>query len=196
MMTDRERFCAIVWNMPRIQSDAIVCLAGEDAQERAEVAAQLMKLGGGPFIVATGGVQDPPRRVDAKHVAPMLYGMGIAPDRVIVENASQHTREQADAVVAMAIEESWHRLSLVASHYHTPRAFLTFLASLKTRNVEDVTQLVAAPVRHVPWWKAPAGMTMTRLELLAVEYAKVDAYAGDVATVEEGLRYLEYWEGR
>jgi len=198
MISDRDRFCAIVSNGPLLRADASVVLCGEDAEERAKIAVQILKTGGAPFIVLSGGRQDPPRIVGAKALAGVVYGMGIAPDRVLVENESQHTRQQADAVVNMAIRESWHRLLLVASPYHQYRAFLTFVQALKDRKADEAIQVINVPASQLPWGKAPNGMTQTRLELLSVEFDKIDDYGTtrDVASYADGLSYLSYWEGR
>ena len=56
--------------------------------------------------------------------------------------------------------------------------------------------IVPAPARQVNWFTAPEHMTETRVELLAVEYGKIDTYGqrGDVASYQKGLDYIQSWE--
>jgi len=194
-VTPRDRFLAVLGAGPLLRGDAIVVLAGEDAEPRLAVAAELLRTGGAPRVVVTGGKHEPPRWLGAEALRVKLYALGVAPDRVLVESASQHTAEQARAVVALASEHGWARLLLVASAYHLPRAFLTFVRALHDYGGLIRVQLIPVPAAHTPWWGAPAGTTETRLALYERELAKIEAYADDVATYEDGLVYLEHWEG-
>lgn len=192
----RERFCTVLAHGPLLQADAIVVLCGEDGEERLKVGAELMLSGGASQIVLSGGQDDGVRWLGADRLCPVLMGKGVAFDRIYVEGASQNTREQAVAVVARAATQEWGRLLLVASAYHAPRAFLTFLKVLQEFDLTEQIQLVSVPASHTPWFKAPAGMETTRLALLEEEFRKIEAYREHVATYEEGLAYLKYWEGR
>lgn len=194
----REQFCAVLASGPLLQSDAIILLAGEDAEARAKTAAELFRQGAAPVIVVTGGVNNPPRQVHAESVAAMLLGLGVAPDRILLEPTAQHTREQAVATAAMAKAAPWKRIILVASPYHMPRAFLTFLRALEESELTETVRIVPCPTSHVAWFEAPPGVGMVRLGLLADEFAKCEDYAtkGHVATWRNGLAYLEHWEWR
>jgi len=193
-LTARERFMAILSNGPLLQSDAVVVLCGEDAVPRLEIAAQLMFSEGAKLVVLTGGKHDPPRWQGANELTPKLMGMGVAHSRILLDAISTNTREQAVNIVDRAIEGGWKRLMLVASPYHSYRAFLTFLRALQEREVDKAIQLVMVPASQVPWWSAPDGMEQTRIELLDTELAKMAQYGAHVASYEEGLEYLAYWE--
>lgn len=186
-MTDQTRYLAALFTAPLLPADAIVVLCGEDADARAAVALELFAQGAAPVIVCAGGLSDPPRRRDARHVSTRLLAEGVAPDRLIVETGSTNTHEQAVHVVEMAVANDWKRLIVVASGYHLPRAFLTFVKAVGDRAI----RLVPMAPTQLSWWDCPPGMTETRLALLATDLAKVDEYAADVATVAEGLAYLQ-----
>ncbi len=193
MSTDaREQFEREVLTHPQIQSDAIILLAGEDALFRAHTAMHLFSTGGGPFLVVSGGRHGPPRHVGAPEVRKYLIGKGVDPERIIVDDGSQNTREQAVAVVAMAVEESWHRIILVASSYHLPRAFLTFVKALQDAGATDAIQIVPMPARTF-WGQPPLGCDATRRDLFATEREKIELYTEHVASYEDGLAYLERW---
>lgn len=201
MISDRERFCVVLASGPLLRGDAIVVLAGEDAEARGAVALELFRQGAAPVVVCSGGIQDPPRRLSGDAAGALLLARGLAPDRILIEPASQNTREQAVNVLALAIANEWHRLLLVASPYHLPRAFLTFLKAIQEADglvphACDTIQLVAVPASQMPWWGSPPGTSALRLDLLADEYEKIHRYREHVAGYAEGLAYLRYWEGK
>jgi uncharacterized SAM-binding protein YcdF (DUF218 family) len=195
-LSAREQFAAVLYTGPLLKSDAIIVLCGEDADPRVDVAAQLLMTGGAPRIVLSGGKHKPPRWQGAEALRATLMGKGIAHDRIILESASQHTREQAVNVVSMAMSEGWRRLLLVASSYHMPRAFLTFVRVLTEHGQEQVIRVVPVPASHSAWGASPAGMSLTRMELLGIETRKAEEYRPHVASYEDGLAYHEWWEGR
>lgn len=196
LATDRERFLALLLTGPLLKADAIVVLCGEDVVPRADIALQLWKQGAAPGIVFSGGKQDPPRWVGAEAMRLDFLGRGVAPDRIMVEDVSQNTREQAINVVAMAIEKEWKRLLLVASGYHLPRAFLTFLRALEDVDATETIRLVPVPASQSAWRLPPDGMEESRFALLDAEFAKVEEYILDVARYRHGIEYLSFWEGK
>lgn len=194
-VTDREKFCAVLASGPLMRGDAIVLLEG-DGQARIPAAVELLRQGAGPFIVVTGGRDEPPYCITAERMAGRLMGLGVAPDRLIVDNDSTNTREQAVNVIKIAVEHDWKRLLLVASPYHAPRAFLTFLKAIKDEGRDTDLHLVMVPASHTPWFGKPDGLEATRLDLLADEYEKIERYGtqGHVASYEDGIAYLKRWE--
>ena len=196
-LTNRERFCAVLWSGPLLSADAIIVLAGEDGVARAQTAVELFRSGAAPVIVLSGGLHQPPRIQSGEHLSSIVLGGGVAPDRIFHEPAL-HTQEQATAITALSVEQHWRRLLLVASPYHLPRAFLTFVRALHQAQQHETIRLVAVPASHTFWFHAVPGAPAeeTRLATLAVEFEKCGRYAEHVATWSEGLDYLRYWEGR
>jgi uncharacterized SAM-binding protein YcdF (DUF218 family) len=187
-ISDRERFLATLAYRPASSADTIVCLAGEEGESRALAAASLFKMGLGQGILVTGGRHEPPTHIGAKLLTTLILGHGIAHDRVITDEKPQHTREQAVAVVAQAVEKGWKRLTLVASDFHMPRAALSFIRALNEAGCAREVCIVPAAVLG----------TGRFLERLTAELAKVDEYCalGHVASYTEGLEYLCHWESR
>lgn len=196
-MSERDRFLAVLATQSLSRAHAIVLLAGEDGDRRADTAAALIQQRVAGTIICAGGLHTPPRSVDGEYLARYLLGKGVAPDAVIVESGSQNTREQAVNVLDLAAANDWTRLVLVASPYHMARAFLTFVQrATETDRARDVRLLHYPAV--VPWWTCPPGHTETRFELLARDAEKTAYYQalGHVATYADGLAYLRLWEGQ
>ena len=175
------------------RADAAVLLCGEDAGPRGAVAVSLLASQAVPLIVAAGGKHDPPRWLGAEDIQRELYAKGVMPGRVVLEADSTNTREQAVNVVRMAQSAGWTSLILVASNYHAPRAFLTFLKALADADLDGTIRLMSAPAR-APWCQAPEGMRLTRWQLRLRELRKIEDYANHVASYADGMAYLERWE--
>lgn len=200
MLTDtlspREIFTAVLFNGPLLRSDAVVVLCGEDAEHRANVGIQLLQQQAAPRIVLSGGLHTPPSRLGAAHLRTALIGKGVTPERILVDDDSLNTRDQAVHVVRLAVEQGWRRLLLAVSPYHAPRAYLTFVKALREAEQQDVIRVVVVPASQTAWFASPDGVSRTRVDLLALEAEKVERHPAHVATYEEGLAYLESWEGR
>jgi uncharacterized SAM-binding protein YcdF (DUF218 family) len=193
---ERERFCAVLANGPLLKGDAVVILAGEDAGPRLQVGFGLIKTGAAKMIVLSGGRSEPPRRQSAQDLHQQILGLGVSPDRIVLETSSQNTREQAVNVVALAQEYTWARILLVASPYHQVRAFLTFLQAMREAKADETLQMIPVPAAQTSWFEKPVGSDESRLQLLDREFTKVEAYHEHMASYVQGLEYLRHWEGK
>jgi uncharacterized SAM-binding protein YcdF (DUF218 family) len=180
-ISDRERFLVSLAYTSPSNADVIVCLAGEEGDNRAFAAAELFKMGKAPGILVTGGRHEPPTHIGATLLTTLILGRGIAHDRILADDGPQNTREQAEAVINQAAKRNWRRLILVASSWHIARAYLTFLAALQEAGVTDVC-LVPAAVQ------SPAFA-----DRLDGELAKIDAYGPHCASYADGLAELARW---
>lgn len=190
-VTDRERFLSALYTAPLLPADAIIVLCGEDGDERGTAALELLRQGAAHTVVCSGALDDPPRRHGAERVAQQLMAAGLAPDRIKVEVGSRNTHEQAVNVVEIAVVNDWHRLLIVASNYHLPRAMLTFIKAIG----EQPIRLVPFATTHTSWWLTPRGVEAARLELLDSEFSKISEYGAHCASWSEGLDYLRRWDG-
>jgi uncharacterized SAM-binding protein YcdF (DUF218 family) len=180
-----------------LRGDAIVVLCGEDAELRLAVGVELLLRQAAPLLVLSGGLDHPPRILGARSLAPVAMGRGVAPDRLILEQDSHNTHENAVHVIEMAIARGWKRILLVASPYHLPRAFLTFVRRLHEMGEAEKLYVVPVPASQTPWFQPPPGAPAedTRLALYRLEAEKVGRYGDHVATYAQGLAYLQRWEG-
>lgn len=181
---------------PMYPADAIVVLTGDGAT-RLPTALELFRQGGAPKILVSGGVDDPPYARTAAHLTGILIEKGVDPERLLCEDDSQNTRESAEAVLDMARDSEWGRILLVTSSYHLSRALLTFVHVLVERGLQETIHVVPVPAQQYVFSVAP-GLEKRRLALLEDEAAKVAEYQakGHVASYNDGLKYLEFWEGK
>jgi uncharacterized SAM-binding protein YcdF (DUF218 family) len=192
-MSPREELLVVLSHLPLLKSDAIVVLTGEDWEPRVATAIEMMRTGGAPVIVLSGGV-DSAFQKSAKSLHHLLIGMGVAPGKIELEDRSQNTREQACNIVELASQRGWKRILLVASAYHIARAYLTFVKAVREAGLEKDLHICAAPA-HGKWFENPQGASANRFGLLGVEMDKIERYAKHVATFNEGLDYIKAWEG-
>lgn len=199
MISERERFLYMLSNQRDLPGDAVVVLAGQDAQDRLRVGVHafaqcsrwISDLGGNPEVVSlviSGGVSGDGLQ-SAEDLESIAWSYGVSPSRIILEKESRNTHEQAVNVAKIAREKNWHRINLCCSSYHLPRAYLTFL-----KEMPSDCQIVPCPVKHTKWFGNPDGSERTRADLLVGEMGKIALYSEHVASYGEGLKALERWE--
>lgn len=186
-MTEREKLFFLIFNELLVKADIIVLLEG-DGFARVPFAARLYQEGWALKILVSGGADNaaygsfPARKLVAK-----LIKMGISSADIIVEADSQNTKEQAINVIALAKKNGWKKIILVASHYHQPRAFLTFLKAAS--GAKSKLRIINAPARELSWFeKNPWGR---RIDLLESEMEKIERYKDDLASFKEGIIYQQ-----
>ncbi|MBI5221597.1 MAG: YdcF family protein, partial [Candidatus Magasanikbacteria bacterium] len=121
-----------------------------------------------------------------------LITKGVPSDKIILEENSTNTLEQAEQIIKMAQTQSWKRFFLVASHYHQPRAFLTFLKILK-RSSKPI-EIINAPCKDLDWFSE--NHWGSRINLLETEFKKITIYQkkGHVASYSEAIEYQKWKE--
>lgn len=92
-------------------------------EERVDAAAQIYHRGGGPIVVASGGMTRGAPRAEAEALAEGLAAAGV-PD-VVVENRSQSTAENARRTAELLLPHA-KRIWLVTQPFHGRRAALLF----------------------------------------------------------------------
>ena len=192
MITDREIIMAIVDNDCLKPSDAIILLEG-DGFHRFPKAVDLYKKGYGKKIVFSGAiVQKEYGSYPFEELKPFILKAGVPEEDLIHEDKSLQTQQQAVEVVKMAMEKSWKRLALVASHEHQYRAYLTFLRQVLDSKSDII--LYNAPVRNLDWF-VDSGWGM-RFDRLIAEFERIEKYSafGHLANAQEGVTYQQWKE--
>lgn len=193
-MTIREQFIALMNNDRIVKADAIIVLEG-DGYYRVDKAAGLWKEQWAPVVAISGGSNNPsygsyPAALMKKH----LRRAGVLSSRILLDEKSQNTKEQAEEMMVWAEKKGWKRIILVASHYHQYRVFLTFLKAMRERRMKLI--LMNAPARGLSWFKKnPWGR---RIDLLSSEFQKIARYGrnGDIASFLEGIEYMKWKESK
>jgi len=191
-MKEREIFIVLTDNDRLKKSDAIILLEG-DGIYRVKKAAELLKQGYAPYIVISGNIYNleygsyPP-----SFLVPELERNGIGEKSIILEDRSQHTREQAIEILKLCKSQNWKRIILVASNFHQYRAYLTFLRVFI--DDESEIEIINAPARDLTWFeKLPWGK---RVDLLEQEFDKIEIYRQNnhIASFNEAINYQEWKE--
>ena len=183
---------ALVFNDRVLKSEAIVCLTG-DGLARVPRTAELFKDKLGKWIIVSGGYDNPPFSLPAKKLKKELIKQGVSPKKIILEQDSQNTREQAKNVMEIVKKRKWKKIILVASHFHQPRAFMTFLKAMKDARMKIF--IFNAPAKELSWFnELPSGFS--RFQLLGKELKKVNQYQkkGHLADLKEVIDYQKWKE--
>ena len=133
------------------ESDAVVWFEG-DRDDRTAQAIKLMQSDFSPKVILSGGVEGP-SDIPSWKMQDEFINAGISEGRIICDE-STNTKEQAQNVIDQIEENDWKRAILVANPYHQLRAFLTFLAELKKRGLDDKVEMMSAPPEY-NWFSKP-----------------------------------------
>lgn len=116
-----------VWDAKNGAPDGIVVLSG--ALERVVAAVELARQypkarvvysGGNPSLIQIDGA------TEADIDEPIFAGLGLEPDRLLVDRQARDTKENAQLSKAMAAPKSGERWLLVTSAFHMPRSIGIF----------------------------------------------------------------------
>jgi len=173
------------------KSDAVVCLEG-DGYERLPETKKIFDKGLADFIVISGNYNNPPFSIPAEEMAKVFVEKGVPLTKIILEERSQNTREQALEVMKLAKDRKWKKIILVASHFHQYRAYLSFLKAMDDLGME--LRIFNAPARSLSWFEKTF-VGQSRLELLGEELEKIRDYSqkGDLAGAGRVIEY-QYWK--
>ncbi|MFA4833305.1 MAG: YdcF family protein [Patescibacteria group bacterium] len=189
---DKIKLAALVFNDRIKKSDVVVCLEG-DHYARLMHTLEVFQGGWAERILVSGGYEAPPFSIPARVLAEKLYKNGIPRGRVLLEEKSLNSYDQGVEVMKIIKEKKWKKIILVASHFHQPRAYLTFLKTMKKAGLK--IQIFNSPARELSWFNL-ISLGKSRLGLFEDELNKIDDYSrkGHVATVKEAIEYQEWKE--
>src|SRR6202162_3242823 len=157
---------------PLQQSDALLLLSDDNFfADRATRASELYLQKLAPVVVASGR-RLRPSAVIAELREHDLIERGVPKERIIrFPHDADNTREEAQALRALAVEKSWHSVIVVTSNYHTRRARYIFQRVFP----ESVTVRVASArdgefdPEH--WWENRKSLKEFTRELAAMVVA-------------------------
>src|SRR4051794_5812419 len=140
----------IIWHYHRLnhsldKSDAILVLCSHDTSV-AERGAQLALEGWAPLLIFSGGLGTITRQMwtepEADQFAAIARRMGVADDRILIENRSTNTGENITCTRALLAERGLDRQTfiVVQKPYMERRSFATF-----RQRWPDKTVLVTSP---------------------------------------------------
>lgn len=189
-MNPSEEFLTLLFNDPLEKADAVVMLCG-DGFNRLDATIEIYKKKWTDKIVISGGSDNLSYgSIPAPIIKQKFTDQGISSESIILEDKSQNTKDQAVNILELAKKEKWNTIILVASHYHQPRAFLTFIKQLKKSHSD--LKIINYPARNLSW--SEDNKWGKRIDLLKGEFEKIKEYGklGDVSDFEEGVEYLKW----
>jgi len=160
-------------------SDVILWIQG-DRYDRGNKALFLFKKAFAPRIVLTGnnmlvGEKTAPgtNNITLKEMSLWLQKRGVAKNKIITESQSFNTVEQAKNIIALAKKNKWKKMLLVASFYHQPRVFISFLKSADEQGWKG--KIINQPTK-INWSKKPSGRKQSAKILAVEEINKIKKY--------------------
>lgn len=185
----------LLLKQPLKNSQAIVWLQG-DRYDRGGKVAELYKQGWAAKIIVTGnnvllGKNKRPEEINISlnKMIDWLISRGVSRQQVIIDDNSLNVKEQAINVIKIAKDQGWKSLILVASAYHQPRAFLTFLKQAEKLNWRG--RIISAPA-IISWHKIPSGRKKFAWQYFNEEIEKIKNYKKYATAPIKGIKYLSY----
>lgn len=74
----------------------------------------------------------------ARYMREQLLQMGVPADAILLEDASLHTRENAEEVLTLIQQHNMKRIILVTSPFHQLRTYLTFAKVFQPYNIQVI----------------------------------------------------------
>lgn len=170
--SEKIKIFAIIYNDAISKSDVVVCLEG-DAYCRIYETIKIFKEGLAEKILISGGFDNPPFAIPAEKMAKKFIEERIPEDKIIIENKSKNTYEQGMETMKLAKDNGWRKIILVASNFHQPRAYLTFLKAMEDSGLDIL--IYNRPARDLPWLSSTA-LGENRCELFEDELEKIAKY--------------------
>jgi uncharacterized SAM-binding protein YcdF (DUF218 family) len=175
-------------------ADVVVMLEG-DGYSRINKTCEILKEGYAKILIFSGGVDcESNGSYPFEKCLNKFIENEININDIILEKKSQNTKEQANEVIKLCLQNNWKKIILVASHYHQYRAFLTFLKTIIDLKLETEILIYNAPVRDISWFETTQWGDDTRSDLLNSELNKIFKYKNDVATYEQAINYYKWRE--
>lgn len=166
-------------------SDAIVILGDDNyGGDRAAKAAELFKAGWAPRVVASGRFLRPYASITDLEEHD-LKNDGV-PQQAIVrfQHHAANTKEEAEALRALILQQGWKRILLVTSNYHTRRS--RYICA-RTFPAGTVLRVVPAPDSEYDpnhWWQTRRGLVIFSHEFVGMIVSLWEMRRHDVQTTE------------
>ncbi len=110
------------------------------AQDRLRTAKQLWDAEYAPVVIVAGGFSRHTEKIESKYMKPFLASLGVPESKIIEENQSLDTYQNAANSYAIMQANDWDTAIVVTSSYHTWRGCRLF------RKLEIQTTCIAAPL--------------------------------------------------
>lgn len=159
--------------------DAIVAVSGGDNEARTETAVELYQSGWADQIIFSGAARDPQSPSNAEIMKREAIEMGVSKRRILTEELSQDTRDNASNVAELAKDNNIDSMILVTSPYHQRRAFIEFQNAFEGQEVTILNYSAKDQKwRRSQWWISPRGWYLTTSESLKIAFTELQNFIG------------------
>jgi uncharacterized SAM-binding protein YcdF (DUF218 family) len=177
---------------PIPQADAIVVLGGalepkewprrtvevKDSGDRILYAFELYRQKKAPLILCAGGLAEPGIREfsEAEDMRAMLESFGVPPEAILVETNSLNTAQNASYSLPFIQARSIHRILLVTTAIHMPRALSIFHKQLPELDITPAptdymfTRIVKVQLKGIAEGLIPTGEHLMKMDQTLHEY--------------------------
>lgn len=145
------------------KSDAIVVVSGGDNDSRIQKGVDLYKEGWAPYLVFSGAAAEGPIS-NAKAMKSIAVAKGVPASKVLIEEKSKTTEENANFSAVVVASQSFKSLILVTSPYHQRRTYQLFKKAMPEVKILNQSAL-DENWRKKGWWQTNVGRFLTVGEL-------------------------------
>jgi uncharacterized SAM-binding protein YcdF (DUF218 family) len=165
-------------------SDAIVILSDDNYQaNRAAKAAELLKAGWAPRVVASGRYLRPYASISQLEQRDLRERGVPASSIVLFPHQARNTREECSALSPFLASRGWKRILIVTSNYHTRRADYICSRLLPAGTALHVIAAEDYDYNPDDWWDSRSGTEIFFHELYGSVLALWDLRHSAVQTV-------------
>ncbi len=123
-----------------------------------------------------------------------LCNMGVPPEKMVISSPADHTKQENDAFLDLAITHGWKSAIIIAHLHQLPRAVLGMLKSMDDHS--HLLRIYTAFPSPDDWFRPTRGSQgearARRLDDIAVEREKIPGFQakGDLASYERLFTYI------
>lgn len=151
------------------KADAIVAISGGDTSARAAEAIKLYQDGWASALVFSGAAADKSGPSNAAVMKKIALEQGVPEERIIIEDLSQTTHENAKRMQRVLESHNFKRIILVTSAYHQRRASIEFKRNVGTSDVKILNSPLLRDNQWSEWWwLTPTGWWLATGELVKI----------------------------
>ncbi|HBG81856.1 TPA: hypothetical protein DDW69_03365 [candidate division CPR2 bacterium] len=163
------------WLSPQddlLKSDAIIVISGGETEARTKEGIKLLNENLGGYIIFSGAAEDKGIS-NAAAMKKIALEQNVPKDKILMEEESKTTYENAKNVKEILEEKSIKKIILVTSPYHQKRAYLTFRSVLGDSYQILNHSAIDSTWRRSKWWQNPGSVELTLREGYRLLYIKL-----------------------
>lgn len=156
-----------------VASDAIVVVSGGETDQRVAEGVKLYQAGWAGMLIMSGAARDA-KASNAVAMKRMAVAAGVPVEKILTEEKSMNTFENAKYVREIIETNKFNRLILVTSPYHQRRASLVFAKALEGLPVKIINHSsLDSAWRKNGWWLDLWARQLTWSEIQKLVYTLV-----------------------